>query len=227
MYTGHAHTAAGRPEPVRTMSCIPSFPLRRFEVIAIAASTGGPGLVERLVAGLPADLPLPILVAQHLPPQFTVSFAAQLDRAGPLSAVHAADGMPIHPGTVYVGPGRQHLRVVGQTPQGVHAEVSPQPEYLTFKPSADELFRSCAKVYGSKVLAIVLTGIGRDGTEGARAVRDAGGVVLAQDAVTCAVYGMPRSVFEAGFAQAQLTPDDIQRAILQLSPQHRAQAILQ
>jgi len=182
--------------------------------------------VERMLAGLPADLPLPLFIAQHLPPHFTISFTAQIGRVSPLTAVHAEDGMPVHPGTVYVAPGRQHMRVI-QPPSGPpQLEINTNPAYLSFKPSADELFRSCAKVYGAKTLAIVLTGIGHDGTEGARAVIDAGGIVLAQNEETCAVYGMPRSVAEAGFASAILTPDEIRRAILQLSPQHRSLALL-
>ncbi len=211
------------------MSKIPLFPLGRFEAIAIGSSTGGPGLVEKIITGLPADLPVPIFIAQHLPPQFTPGYAAQLDRNGALSALHAADGMPVVPGTVYVGVGRQHLRVRKSPPGSRHRyelEVSPEPQYLTFKPSADELFRSLVKTYSSKVLAIVMTGIGRDGTEGARAVIEAGGVVLTQSEETCAVYGMPRSVVEAGFSTAVLSPDDIRRAILQLSVEHRAAALL-
>ncbi len=211
------------------MNKIPLFPLGRFEAIAIGSSTGGPGLVEKIITGLPADLPVPIFIAQHLPPQFTPGYAAQLDRNGALSALHASDGMPVVPGTVYVGVGRQHLRVRKAPVTARHRyelEVSPEPQYLAFKPSADELFRSLVKIYGSKVLAIVMTGIGRDGTEGARAVIEAGGVVLTQSEETCAVYGMPRSVVEAGFSTAVLTPDDIRRSILQLSSEHRAAALL-
>ncbi|NJL31485.1 MAG: hypothetical protein HC898_07575 [Phycisphaerales bacterium] len=94
---------------------------------------------------------------------------AQLDRNGPLTALHAEDGLPVVPGTVYVGLGRQHLRIRRSKSLAQHRceiEVSPEPQYLTFKPSADELFRSLVKQYGSKVLAIVMTGIGHDGTEG-------------------------------------------------------------
>ena len=211
------------------MSKIPLFPLGRFEAIGIGSSTGGPGLVEKIVTGLPADLPVPIFIAQHLPPQFTPHYAAQIDRSGPLSAHHAEDGMPVVPGAVYIGVGRQHLRVrktAGPHRPRLELEVSPDPQYLTFKPSADELFRSMVKVYGAKTLVVVMTGIGHDGTEGARAVIEAGGVVLTQSAATCAVYGMPRSVVDAGFSTAALDPDDIRRAILQLSVEHRAAALL-
>lgn len=206
--------------PVPT-TIIPTFSHERFSVIAIGSSTGGPKLVEQIVCGLPADLCVPILIAQHLPPSFTESFTARLDRGGSLSAVHAESGMPVYPGTVYVARGREHMRV-RTTPGGRPIlEVSPTPTHLVFKPSVDELFLSCAAVYGRKTLAVVLTGIGSDGTAGAAAIKKAGGMVIVQNAETCAVYGMPRSCVEAGVAHAQLDPERIRLALLQLSPEHR------
>jgi len=178
-------------------------------------------LLEQMVAGLPADLPVPILLAQHLPPTFTVQFAAQLDRAGPLTAVEAETGMPLLAGVLYVGRGREHLRVRGRPGAALseaRLEVSPEPVELPFKPSADELLRSCARVFGGGTLAVILTGIGRDGTAGAKAVHEAGGMVLTQSQATCAVYGMPRSCVEAGVSDAALGPEEIGRALLQLSP---------
>ncbi len=194
------------------------------KVVAIGSSTGAPRLLEQIISGLPADLPAPILIAQHLPPTFSESFARHLDQISALSVHHAEDGMPIYAGSVYVGRGREHLRVRACGTQLREAEVSTDPTYLVFKPSADELFRSCAAVYGPDVLAIVMSGIGRDGTEGARAVKAAGGIVVTQDQASCAVYGMPRSCFEAGFSDAQLTPDEIRQMLLKLSPRHGAAA---
>ena len=202
------------------MGTLPRFDLGRFDAVAIGSSTGGPPIVEEILGGLPADLPAPIFLAQHMPPNFTVTFAAHLDRASPLSVVHAEDGMPILPGVVYVGVGHQHMRIrrrAGQT----RIEINTQPEDLVYKPSADELFSSCATVYSRSVLAVVLTGIGKDGTQGALKVREAGGKVLTQSQDTCAVYGMPRSCVDSDASDAQLHPDQIRRAILQLSPMHR------
>ena len=116
------------------------------------------------------------------------------------------------------------MRVCRRPDSTLCVHVSPEPAELHFKPSTDELFKSCAKVYGPKTLGIVMTGIGRDGTEGAAAIRAAGGVVLTQSKSTCAVYGMPKSCVEAGESDAQLDPDDLRRTILQLSPKHHAQA---
>lgn len=201
------------------MGSIPQFELGRFKAVAIGSSTGGPGLVEQIISGLPADLPVPVFVAQHMPPTFTESFSARLELRSALTVVHAEDMMPVLPGTVYVGRGHRHMRVrrVALTTQ---LEINEQPTSLPFKPSCDELFHSCAAVYGGATLVVVLTGIGSDGTKGAKEVAQAGGVVLTQSAATCVVYGMPRSCVEAGVSHAQLSPDEIRRAILQLSPDY-------
>ena len=199
---------------------IPQFDVGRYSAVAIGSSTGGPGLVEKIITGLPADLGVPIFIAQHMPPQFTHAFAHQLDVGGAMTAVHAEDGMPVYPGTAYVGVGQKHMRVRKVGGSVVRVVISHSPAELLYKPSADELFKSCAQVYGRRVLAVVMTGIGRDGTEGAGLIKAAGGTVLTQNKETCAVYGMPRSCDQAGVSDASLTPDQIRRAILQLSPQH-------
>ena len=206
------------------LKLVPRFELGRFDVVAIGSSTGGPGHVETILAGLPADLPFPILVAQHLPANFTETFANHLDLKSPLTVVHAEDGIAAHPGVVYVGRGRQHIRIKRSAAGGARIEISPDPVELLYKPALDELFASCAKAFGRKALAVVLSGMGQDGVVGAKALRDAGGMVLTQTAHTCAVYGMPRSCDEAGLSNASLDSPDIRRAILQLSPQHRAMA---
>jgi two-component system chemotaxis response regulator CheB len=203
------------------MPYLPPIALGRFDVVAIGSSTGGPEIVERIIAALPPELPVPVLVAQHLPPSFTGMYAAQLSRAGALTAVEAETGMPVLPAAVYVGRGHQHMRVRRRAGQArASIEISPEPAALLYRPSADELFRSCAEVYGGRVLAVVLTGMGRDGTLGATAVRDAGGMVLTQSQATCAVWGMPRSCEEAGVSAASLDPPQIIEAILQLVPEH-------
>lgn len=202
---------------------IPSYELGRFAVVAIGSSTGAPALVQHILAGLPADLPMPILIAQHMPPVFTESFSRHLAHASPLAVYHAEDGMPVLPGTVYVGVGHRHLRVQRQGGQ-VTLVVSEEPKHLLYKPAADELFASCAEVYGRHTLAVVLTGMGKDGVVGAKQVYDKGGVVLTQSRETCVVYGMPKACDDAGISAAQLSPEEIRRAILQLSPQHRSQA---
>ena len=207
------------------MSTIPLFDLGRFKAVAIGSSTGGPGLIQEIIAGLPADLSVPIFIAQHMPATFTQSFATRLDQGSPLTVVHAEDAMPVFPGTVYLGRGQTHLRVRSVAGRA-SIEVNEEPQGRLYKPSADELFQSCAKVYGKATLVIVMTGIGSDGTEGAKEIKDVGGVVLTQSKDTCAVYGMPRSCVKAGLSDAQLGPDEIRSVILQLSPDYRDRALV-
>jgi two-component system chemotaxis response regulator CheB len=192
--------------------------------VAIGSSTGGPKLLEEIITGLPADLPVPIFIAQHLPPMFTETLALRMDRNSALSVFHAEHGMPVLPGSVYVARGREHMRVKRTPGSSPTIQISPEPQHLLFKPSVDELFESCAEVYGRRTLGVVLTGIGYDGTIGARAIHNAGGVILTQNAQSCAVYGMPKSCYEAGLSTAQLDIDRIRRAILQLSPGHHDRA---
>lgn len=206
------------------MPKIPFFETDRFSAIAIGSSTGGPGVVQGILSGLPADLPAPIFLAQHMPPNFTASFAHSLANSCALNVIHAEDGMPVLAGTVYVGVGHQHMRVRRVTARRQVLEIDPEPERLLFKPAADEIFRTCAEVYGGRTLAVVISGIGHDGTDGGRRVHEAGGVILTQHETTCAVYGMPRSCVEAGISAAQLTPEQIRLALLQLSPQHAGEA---
>lgn len=188
-----------------------------IRAIAIGASTGAPNLVREILSLQPADLPCPILVAQHLPPAFTESFANRIAQSSPLQVYHAEQGMEVFPGVAYVGQGHRHMRVKGSRTGRMTLEISTEPKELHFMPSADELFRSCAHAFHGPVLAVVLTGIGHDGTHGAEVVRQRGGVVVAQDEASSAVYGMPRSVYEAGHCDARLTPKNIARLIRQLA----------
>ncbi len=196
------------------------FDPRRFRVVAIGSSTGGPNLVQQIIAGLPADMPVPILIAQHLPPRFTKDMATSMAQRSALNVVEAEDGQPVLPGTVYVAPGRLHMRVVKVPGKMTAIRISDQPERLLFKPSVDELFDSCAEVYGRTALGIVMTGIGRDGTLGAARIVQAGGTILTQSQASCAVYGMPRSCDEAGLSTASHDPEGLRNAIHQLSPSY-------
>lgn len=199
----------------------------RLAAVAIGASTGGPGLVRAIISQLPADLPFPIFIAQHLPPLFTRQLAQQMAAQSPLAVVHAEDGMEVLAGVVYVAPGRQHMRVACEPGGRMRVNVSDQPGALFFKPSVDELFSSMVQACGRRCAGVVMTGIGYDGTLGARAIRQAGGVVLTQSRATCGVYGMPRSCDEAGLSSASLDPQDIRGFLLQFSPTCRSLALTQ
>lgn len=169
-----------------------------FKVVGIGSSTGGPTALCELIPALPADLNAAILLVQHMPPGFTRALAERLDRLAALSVVEAREGTLLRPGTVHVAPGSHHLTVAcGAEGLTVHLADTP---VLPMMPSVDVLFRSLATVCPASTLGVVLTGMGTDGCEGARALIRAGAPVVAQAERGCLVFGMPRNVAEAGLA---------------------------
>jgi len=185
-----------------------------IEIVVIGLSTGGPSALEQLLPKLPKDFPVPVLIVQHMPKLFTGALAERLDKCCALRVEQAYDNATIRPGTVWLAPGDAHMEVAPRrvmTEEGRGAEVCSsrvrlhQQEPLNHcRPSVDYLFFSAARIYGAGTLALVMTGMGADGLNGARAVHDGGGVVLAQDEATSAVWGMPGRVSEAGIASATL-----------------------
>lgn len=163
------------------------------KIVLIGSSTGGPKALADVLKLLPATLRAPVVVAQHMPAQFTAILANRLDETCPLKVVEAADGTILAPGTVYIAPGGQHMRIeAGMVRIGVDNGESP------YKPSVDVLAESVRRSFGKAVLAVMLTGMGNDGTREFLQLKNAGAYVLAQDASTCVVYGMPKAVAEAG-----------------------------
>jgi two-component system chemotaxis response regulator CheB len=180
----------------------------RINAIAIASSTGGPDALAKVLATLPANLPVPVLVVQHMPPVFTKMFAERLDRSSALQVVEATDGMPVTRGTVYIAPGDRHLTVVGRGPS-VTTRLTSGPPENSCRPAADVLFRTVAQIYGGSTLAVVLTGMGQDGKRGCEALRTAGAEVVAQDQASSVVWGMPGAVVGAGLAHTVLPLSEI------------------
>jgi two-component system chemotaxis response regulator CheB len=185
-------------------------------VVVVGASTGGPQALEAVLSALPADFSAPILIAQHIPPLFVPLLADRLQKCCPLRVREAAVGEPVCAGSVWIARGDWHLRVradaasvsTGMLPQArLHLEQDAPIHYC--RPSADALFVSAAQTYGAATLAVVLTGMGSDATDGARAVRASGGSVLVQDAGSSTIWGMPGSVAQAGLANAVLPLDSI------------------
>jgi two-component system chemotaxis response regulator CheB len=187
-------------------------PGKKPAVLVIGSSTGGPEALAKVLPKLPADLPVPILIVQHMPPVFTRQFAQRLDRLSPLRVVEAVDGSPLVPGTVHLAPGDHHL-VVRATARGLHTGLNQGPPENFCRPAVDPLFRSAVTAYDGAVLAIVLTGMGSDGRNGAAEVRSAGGTVIVQDQATSVVWGMPGAIAQAGLADEILPLDRIPDAI--------------
>jgi two-component system chemotaxis response regulator CheB len=177
--------------------------------VVVACSTGGPRALAELLPMLPGELGNGTLIVQHMPPGFTGSLAQRLDRACALTVQEAADGDVPAAETALVAPGGRHLRL---DPTG-RVRLTDDPEVGGLRPRADLTIADAARVHGDRLLLVVLTGMGRDGLQGAQAVRRAGGRVLVEAASTCTVYGMPRAVSEARLADAELPLGELAAAI--------------
>jgi two-component system chemotaxis response regulator CheB len=183
-----------------------------FSVLAIGCSTGGPDALAVVLGGLPRDLAVPVVVVQHMPPLFTRMLAQRLDTGSELTVREAEDGDALVPGHVLIAPGGRHL-ALKRTAAGSAVQLNDDPPENFCRPAVDVLFRSVASLYRDRVLAVVLTGMGRDGALGARAVRDGGGEVFAQDELTSVVWGMPGAVVSAGQADRILPLSDVSREL--------------
>jgi two-component system chemotaxis response regulator CheB len=225
---GPARTAAPPPPPRPVAPR--TGPGKKPAVLVIGSSTGGPEALARVLPQLPASLPVPVLLVQHMPPVFTRQFAQRLDRLCPLRVVEATDGSPLTPGTVHLAPGDHHLVVRTSPRSGTRTGLNQGPPENFCRPAVDPLFRSVVTAFDGAVLAVVLTGMGSDGRNGAAEVRAGGGTVLVQDQVTSVVWGMPGAVAQAGLADEILPLDRVPEAIMRhlagVSPAARPAASL-
>jgi two-component system, chemotaxis family, protein-glutamate methylesterase/glutaminase len=185
-------------------------------VLLIGSSTGGPQALSLLIEKLPAAIDrAPLLITQHMPPTFTTVLAEHLSRIGGRGAHEAEDGQPVLAGGIYVAPGGKHMRVARDR-DGIRIVIGDDAPINFCRPSVDPLFSSAAQVWGASALAVVLTGMGSDGTKGAGDIVAAGGSVIAQDEASSVVWGMPRSVTQAGLCSAVLGLDEIAPKIIRL-----------
>lgn len=179
-------------------------------VIVLASSTGGPRALAEVLPRLPGDLPAPILAVQHMPAGFTKSLAARLDESCELSVKEAEDGDQIRSGMVLLAPGGKHMTVDSEG----RITLNQGPQECGLRPAANITMQSAAEAFGSSVLAVVLTGMGSDGTRGSGLIKKAGGEVIVQDEASCVVYGMPKSIVEAGYADAIVPLSEIPAEIV-------------
>jgi two-component system chemotaxis response regulator CheB len=209
---GRRAPTARPSRPVVTAA--PAGPPQRIDILAVGCSTGGPEALTSVLTRMPADLPVPVVVVQHMPPVFTRLFAERLDRSSKLTVHEAVDGMTLTPGHVYVAPGDKHLEVVRKgTLIRTHLQEGPPENFC--RPAVDVLFRSVASVYRGSALGLVLTGMGQDGKRGAELLRENGSRVVVQDEATSVVWGMPGAVAGAGLAESILPLDQIGSAVLE------------
>ena len=184
---------------------------KAYKLVAIGTSTGGPVALQRVLTQLPANFPAPIVLIQHMPAAFTKAFAERLDKLCRISVKEAEDGDILRPGLALLAPGGKQMMVDGRGA----VKILPGDERLNYKPCVDITFGSAAKSYGDKVLAVVLTGMGADGREGARLLKQGGSSIWAQDEASCVIYGMPMAIVKADLADAVYSLDDIGKHLVE------------
>jgi two-component system chemotaxis response regulator CheB len=221
-FSSHGTHAPARPAPAPVHAPAPSrastasssspAPKRKaYKLVAIGTSTGGPVALQRVLTQLPANFPAPIVLIQHMPAAFTKAFAERLDKLCRISVKEAEDGDILRPGLALLAPGGKQMMIDGRGA----VKILPGDERLNYKPCVDITFGSAAKSYGDKVLAVVLTGMGADGREGARLLKQGGSSIWAQDEASCVIYGMPMAIVKADLADAVYSLDDIGKHIVE------------
>ncbi len=216
---GGCETAAG-PRPIAPTHLVPApTPAfhRPFAAVAIGISTGGPNALGELIPALPADLPVPVLIVQHMPAGFTASLAQHLARRSKIQVKEAEDGEPIRPGTAYIAPGGRHMVLRRLPDGGLIVGINDLAPVNSCRPSVDVLFRSMAAQVDGPVLAVVMTGMGMDGCDGVRTLKRRSGHCLTQTEQTCVVYGMPLAVDEAGLSDERVPLEQLARRISSLA----------
>lgn len=215
-----APSPAGAPSAARPATAVPatSAPpvradrspvrMRDFRAVLIGTSTGGPVALQKVLTALPANFPLPLLLVQHMPASFTPAFAQRLDSLCAIRVKEAADGDVLQPGLALLAPGGLQMVVESRGGQQ-RVRIVESEAGQHYRPCVDVTFKSAAPVFGGQVLAIIMTGMGADGREGVRALKQLGAKVWAQDEDSCVVYGMPAAVAEAGLADRVLPLDQI------------------
>lgn len=202
----HVQLSASVPVPTARRATV-------TDIVVIGTSTGGPQALTHLLAALPADFPVPLAIALHIPSGYTEELAKRLDRGSRIEVVEASQGLVLRPGLAVLARGGMHLKLERREAVG-SARLDLEPSSEMHAPSVDVLFESAAAHYGSRALGVVLTGMGNDGLRGARAIHAAGGRVLTEAEPSCVVYGMPRVVREAGLALAEARLEEMAEAIV-------------
>jgi two-component system, chemotaxis family, protein-glutamate methylesterase/glutaminase len=216
--------AAGAPRQrliVRpaSMDAAPIAPARarapRFDVVVIGISTGGPQALRQMIPLLPAGCPVGIAIVLHMPVGYTGLYAEKLDEISAVKVLEVTEGQALEPGVVWIAPAGHHLAFRRDVDGQARAHLSKEPTDAPHRPSVDVLFRSAAEVFGARSLGVVMTGMGSDGREGSAWIKTKGGTVLTESETTCVVYGMPRSVMEAGLSDSSVPLERMARAIME------------
>lgn len=186
---------------------------KKYQLTAIGTSTGGPVALQKILTAIPANYPHPIILVQHMPATFTAAFAARLNNLCKIQVKEAQDGDVLKPGCAYLAPGGLQMMVDGR-PGSSRLKILDGGERMNYKPCVDVTFGSAAKVYGDKVLSMILTGMGADGREGCRMLKAAGATIWSQDEQSCVVYGMPQAIDKAGLSSESLPLERVAERML-------------
>ncbi|UCH45464.1 MAG: chemotaxis response regulator protein-glutamate methylesterase [Nitrospiraceae bacterium] len=187
---------------------------RKMNIVVIGTSTGGPKALQNIITNMPGAFPVPILVAQHMPPAFTGPFAERLNHLSEITVKEAEEGEIIKKGTVYIAPGRGHMRIVRKKVTETVICISEEKGDYIYKPSVDALMLSVADCYPAQMLGVILTGLGNDGEKGMKAIKDSGGRTIAESEESCVVYGMPKAVVNSGLADKIVPVDEVAGEIM-------------
>ncbi|MCQ9066071.1 protein-glutamate methylesterase/protein-glutamine glutaminase [Vibrio diabolicus] len=210
---GSGTASPATPAPARPAAAKFRASGKKYQLTAIGTSTGGPVALQKILTRLPMNYPHPIVLIQHMPATFTAAFASRLNTLCKIQVKEAQDGDVLQPGVAYLAPGGKQMMVDGRA-GAARLRIIDGGDRMNYKPCVDVTFGSAAKVYGDKVLSLVLTGMGADGREGARMLKSAGSTIWAQDEESCVVYGMPQAVAKAGISSEDLPLDRIAERML-------------
>ena len=193
----------------------------RVEVVAVGISTGGPQALNRMLPRLPANLAAAVLIVQHMPPLFTKSLADDLEKRCALTVSEAVEGQPVTPGHVLIAPGGKQMKITRDGGQAT-VRITDDPPENSCRPSADYLFRSVTRVYGPNAVGVIMTGMGNDGAQGCRQMKQRGAAIIAQDEASCVVFGMPREPIKEGIVDIVAPLDEIAAEIIRMVGQEAA-----
>jgi two-component system chemotaxis response regulator CheB len=213
------------PQAKPPASALPKLPERRIDLVVIGVSTGGPDALCKVLPGIPRELPVPVVMVQHMPPIFTKLLAERLASKSSIAVKEAQGGEKLEPGTIWLAPGGKHL-VIASTVNGMFLrtdETSPPRNYC--RPSVDVLFESAVRLAGAGTLAVILTGMGSDGLQACTEIRKQGGQIIVQDEATSVVWGMPGAVARFGLADAVKPVHEVAQELVTRVMKFRARAV--
>lgn len=199
-----------RDKPVINNKPIPKN--KRIDAVVIGASTGGPKALQEVLTKLPGNLNVPVFVVQHMPEGFTKVFAERLNKSCNMRVVEASDGMSINRNTIYIAKGGSHMTIGSSSKISLNQE----PAIWGVRPAVDKLFESAVNIYGGNLVSVVLTGMGRDGAEGTKKIKECGGITISEDKSTCIIYGMPKAAYETGKVDLVLPLDQVCNKITEI-----------